>query len=405
MKERNRVRIFSILLLGVIILLFILYRKKNEEVVADVKLADKVEELELPGGESSEENNTTLKENNQKDEVVGEEKKQEDENKVEAYFGTYKIIEYYPTIYPRGGSGTWISEQEADMMVGRIIILEKDLLFTCDSERRLGTKEGRYGFGGNHIITEYMLGNPSYSFLDKQPETMKGSEAEMNRWFPNYYYEKINGSIDVSLKKGVGQIYYTLKGENKLIMSSSTHFKYFLLEKIEDIPLEDLVEREIGEKEKEEILKSIYGSYVVTAFLPTKFYPDLDVNGEEVLPKEEAELMLGKTISLFENSCTIYDNWRRPNSEIMERAENDYWLKKIEITEPDYQVAVRMRNKIYGLRDDMLPEEMEQEEYIEISVYPGYRCGGDNALPQFYPLANGQLLMMVMEQYFLLEKN
>ena len=160
MKERNRVRIFSILLLGVIILLFILYRKKNEEVVADVKLADKVEELELPGGESSEENNTTFKENNQKDEVVGEEKKQEDENKVEAYFGTYKIIEYYPTIYPRGGSGTWISEQEADMMVGRIIILEKDLLFTCDSERRLGTKEGRYGFGGNHIITEYMLGNP-----------------------------------------------------------------------------------------------------------------------------------------------------------------------------------------------------------------------------------------------------
>lgn len=234
---------------------------------------------------------------------------------------------------------------------------------------------------------------------------MKGSEAEMNRWFPNYYYEKINGSIDVSLKKGVGQIYYTLKGENKLIMSSSTHFKYFLLEKIEDIPLEDLVEREIGEKEKEEILQSIYGSYVVTAFLPTKFYPDLDVNGEEVLPKEEAELMLGKTISLFENSCTIYDNWRRPNSEIMERAENDYWLKEIEITEPDYQVAVRMRNKIYGLRDDMLPEEMEQEEYIEISVYPGYRCGGDNALPQFYPLANGQLLMMVMEQYFLLEKN
>ena len=56
MKERNRVRIFSILLLGVIILLFILYRKKNEEVVADVKLADKVEELELPGGESSRKN-------------------------------------------------------------------------------------------------------------------------------------------------------------------------------------------------------------------------------------------------------------------------------------------------------------------------------------------------------------
>lgn len=400
MKERNRVRIFSILLLGVIILLFILYRKKNEEVVADARLSDKAEELELPGGESSEENNTTLKENNQKDEVVGEEEKQQDENKLEAYFGTYKIIEYCPTIYVKAD---WISDQEGDMMVGRTIILEKDFLFTCDSERRRGTREGRYGFGGNHIITEYMIDNPDYSFEERQPEKMKASEAEMEIWFPDYY-EKINGRIDVSLKKDFGQEYYTLKEENKIIMSS-VHNQYFLLEKIEDIPLEDLVEREIGEKEKEEILQSIYGSYVVTAFLPTKFYPDLDVNGEELLPKEEAELMLGKTISLFENSCTIYDNYRRPNSEIMERAENDYWLKEIEITEPDYQVAVRMRNKIYGLRDDMLPEEMEQEEYIEISVYPGYRCGGDNALPQFYQLADGQLLMLAMEQYFLLEKN
>ncbi|MCI6813135.1 MAG: hypothetical protein MR922_12170 [Lachnospiraceae bacterium] len=400
MKERNRVRIFSILLLGVIILLFILYRKKNEEVVADARLSDKAEELELPGGESSEENNTTLKENNQKDEVVGEEEKQQDENKLEAYFGTYKIIEYCPTIYVKAD---WISDQEGDMMVGRTIILEKDFLFTCDSERRRGTREGRYGFGGNHIITEYMIDNPDYSFEERQPEKMKASEAEMEIWFPDYY-EKINGRIDVSLKKDFGQEYYTLKEENKIIMSS-VHNQYFLLEKIEDIPLEDLVEREIGEKEKEEILQSIYGSYVVTAFLPTKFYPDLDVNGEELLPKEEAELMLGKTISLFENSCTIYDNYRRPNSEIMERAENDSWLKEIEITEPDYQVAVRMRNKIYGLRDDMLPEEMEQEEYIEISVYPGYRCGGDNALPQFYQLADGQLLMLAMEQYFLLEKN
>lgn len=400
MKGRNRVKIFSILLIGIILLLLVVHRKKNEEVVADAKLADKVEELELPGGESSEENNTTLKENNQKDEVVGEEKKQEDENKVEAYFGTYKVIEYCPTIYVKAD---WISDQEGDMMVGRTIILEKDFLFTCDSERRRGTREGRYGFGGNHIITEYMIDNPDYSFEERQPEKMKASEAEMEIWFPDYY-EKINGRIDVSLKKDFGQEYYTLKEENKIIMSS-VHNQYFLLEKIDDIPLEDLMEREIGEKEKEEILQSIYGSYVVTAFLPTKFYPDLDVNGEELLPEEEAELMLGKTISLFENSCTIYDNWRRPNSEIMERAENDYRLKEIEITEPDYQVAVRIRNKIYGLRDDMLPEEMEQEEYIEISVYPGYRCGGDNALPQFYQLGNGQLLMMVMEQYFLLEKN
>ena len=405
MKGRNRVKNFSILLIGIILILLVVYRKKDEEVVVDTRLTDKAEELELPEVESSEENNIAFKENNQKKEVVVEEEKQEDENELEAFYGTYKIIEYCPTIYPRGGWGTWISEQEADMMLGRTVILEKDLLLSCDSERRLGKREGRYGFGGNHMITEYMVVNPDYRFYEKQPETMVGAETEMDRWFPDYYYEKINGRIDATLKKKVGHSYYTLKGENKLIMYSGVHFQYFLLEKTEDIPLEDLVDREMGEKEKEEIVESIYGTYKVTAFLPTKFYPDLDLNGEELLPKEEAELMLGKTISLFENSCMIYDNWRRPNSELMERAENDYWLKEIEITEPDYQVAVRVRDKIYGLRDDMLPEEMVQEEYIEISVYPGYECGGEEALPQFYPLDNGQLLMMAMEQYFLLEKN
>ena len=80
----------------------------------------------------------------------------------------------------------------------------------------------------------------------------------------------------------------------------------------------------------------------------------------------------------------------------------------MEITEPDYQIAVKMRDKIYGLRDDMLPEEMVQDEYIEISVYPGYDTDDGsvygNTLLQFYQLEDGRLLMRAMEQYFILEK-
>ena len=77
----------------------------------------------------------------------------------------------------------------------------------------------------------------------------------------------------------------------------------------------------------------------------------------------------------------------------------------MEIENPDYQIKMETRSKIYGLRDEMLPEEMEQDEYVEINVYPGFETWGNKILLQFYRLEDGRLLMRAMEQYFLLEKN
>ena len=47
---------------------------------------------------------------------------------------------------------------------------------------------------------------------------------------------------------------------------------------------------------------------------------------------------------------------------------------------------------------------MEQDEYIQIGVYPGYESSGYWALPQFYLLGDGKAAMFSMGEYFLLEK-
>lgn len=323
------------------------------------------------------------------------------EDPLEPYYGTYKIIEFRPNQYFSVSS---ITEEEADMMVGRTVILEKDILFTCDTERHI-----RF-FDRNHIITEYTLENPKYLWTELTTENMELHERERERWIPEYF-DKINGKIEIQMPTENYywcHWYYTMEDEDKLILYSFLHGQDFLLERVEDISLESGTrERELEEREQENIRQSIYGSYHVTAFLPTKFHPELDVNGDELLP-EEVKLMLGKVIHLTEGNCRFYDNSRWPNSEVLGRLDDGYWLKEMEITEPDYQIAVKMRDKIYGLRDDMLPEEMVQDEYIEISVYPGYDTDGGsvygNTLLQFYQLEDGRLLMRAMEQYFILEK-
>lgn len=77
----------------------------------------------------------------------------------------------------------------------------------------------------------------------------------------------------------------------------------------------------------------------------------------------------------------------------------------MEISDPNYSVEVKIRDNIYGLRDDMLPKDMIQDQYIEISVFPGYAASGsDDVLPQLYLLDDGRIIMYAMGEYFLLEK-
>ena len=52
----------------------------------------------------------------------------------------------------------------------------------------------------------------------------------------------------------------------------------------------------------------------------------------------------------------------------------------------------KLREDIYGLRDDMLPKELIQKEYIEIDVFPGYYAlGPTRVLPQLFLVEDGQI--------------
>ena len=124
------------------------------------------------------------------------------------------------------------------------------------------------------------------------------------------------------------------------------------------------------------------------------------------LPQEEADMALGREITIGRQSFITYDNGRLPNSEAAGRSMEEYLLKEIEIITPDYQIERKRRDDIYGLRDDMLSEEMQQDEYIEINVFPGYgELPFTDVLPQMYLLNDGRLLLYAMGEYFLLEKN
>ena len=320
---------------------------------------------------------------------------------MEKYYGAYLITEFRPTIYYRHRKWDVLPEQEADMMLGRIVRIEEDLFRTYDSERSRGTREGRQAFPGNYMIKEFLTEDPQYAWTDGRKELNQAIESIWDgQSISKQECNRINGRIDVSIGH---QDFYTMEGEDKLILYSWLTHQYFILEKINEMP-EEKEAVVLTREEKEEILGTFYGEYKITEFLPTKFYPAKDVSGIDVLPQGEADMMIGKEVVINANVCTVYDNCRQPNSEYQHRAEDEYLLEKVEISQPDYEVENVIRDEIYGLRDDMLPEGMEQDEYTQISVYPGFQTGGESVLPQFYLLEDGRVIMYSMGEYFMLEK-
>lgn len=196
--------------------------------------------------------------------------------------------------------------------------------------------------------------------------------------------------------------FYTFADKDKLVFASFT-VGSFLLERCEEKALESLPEWEA--EDSLELLQGIYGDYRITEFLPTKFYPRKDCTGEEmILPEEEANLMLGKIVRLSKDLFVTYDNYCQPNSPAAERMEDGFWLAKIEIENPEYQVRNMWAEEIYGIRDGILTGELAQLEYVEVDVYPGYVTNGYAFLPQMYLINDGRIVMYAMGEYFLLER-
>ena len=325
----------------------------------------------------------------------------------EDYYGYYRITEFFPSLtWSRGHRYDWFPEQEADMLLGRVIELSENRLVTYDSVRHLGTRDGRVAFSGNYIIEEFILEKPEYSWELVDTDTidrMYNMYDILPRDDIKPYLDLNEGKISIQIAQPFGeQEYYVIP--DGILMYSTLTCEYYYLEKLEEEP-EQRVKRELSEEEKDEILQNIFGIYTITEFLPTKFYPAPDPVGDPYLPKEEADLMIGREITISEELFVSYDNFRRPNSEYVNRAMDDFWLEQIEITTPDYRVEERDRKDLYGLRDDeMLRKELLQDGYVEINVFPGYIVHGDKCLPQLYLLNDGRIMMYAMGEFFLLEK-
>lgn len=334
-----------------------------------------------------------------------------EKDEMDKYYGHYKITQFCPTIYYPHLKYDRLPDQEADMLLGHTVIIEPGLLVTYDSERSLGRREGRDGFDGNYMIEEYAMENPQYEWIpitsDKISDLglMMESDA-MSGAVGIELFDQIEGVItfpDLCSPFG-SQYYYTLTDENKLILFSTLSTQYFLLDKISEKEEKALPEQ-LSDMQKDMLLEEIYGDYEITEFLPTKFYPALDSSLCEILPRQEADLMLGQEITIKKEMFCTYDNGRQPNSVFSERAIDDFWIEKVEIENPEYRVEGKLREDIYGLRDDMLPDNLLQKEYIEIDVFPGYYAPGlTRVLPQLFLVEDGKSILYAMGEYFLLKK-
>ncbi|MBD5530675.1 MAG: hypothetical protein HDQ98_00520 [Lachnospiraceae bacterium] len=327
---------------------------------------------------------------------------------IEQYYGTYQIIEFWQNISYRALRFDRLREQEADMLLGRIIEIKEDLLVSWDCFIGLGTSTGRHAFYGNYMVEKFSVEAPQYEWEALDPDTQWYEDIK----YPFYndyggpceeYYEAIEGKIRIQIPDAEGYYQDYFVTENGIIMYSAMHHQYFYLARVDMESAETVNEKELTEEEKQRILQDNYGTYVIVKFLPTKFYPALDSGGDIRLPQGEADMMIGREVVIGEDLFITYDNLRLPNSVFMGRAMDELYLETIEITNPDYQIQEKYRDDIFGLRDEMLSEEMVQEKYIEISVYPGFGSM-DRILPQLYLLNDGKIIMYAMGEYFLIEK-
>ncbi|MBD5530656.1 MAG: hypothetical protein HDQ98_00425 [Lachnospiraceae bacterium] len=330
------------------------------------------------------------------------------EGEIEQYYGTYRITEFWPTIYYGATKYDCLPEQEADMMLGRIVEIGEEQLITYDSFRWLGIREGGFAFWGNYLIEKISILQPQYEWEPLDPDTKWYEEMEYHHLsdrISREYYEVIEGRIMLQVEESwYKHEYYVMR--DGIIMYSWLTGQYFYLEKLDEELDRGMLQNELTGEDTERILQELYGVYSVKKFLPTKFYPVLDSCGDLRLPQEEADMMIGKEIVIEEDLFVTYDNYRLPNSLTAGRAMDKFVLEAAEIANPDYRLKIQPRDEIYGLRDEMLPEELVQDTYIQINVYPGYgsRMDWSETLPQLYLLKDGRMIMYAMGEYFLIEK-
>ncbi len=155
------------------------------------------------------------------------------------YLGEYLVTRFCPAENYTDISETVLTPEEAEQMIGKNIVIQRDLFVTYDSERRRGIRADREPPEEERKITEYRDPSPYYycesilADMDSREEYpyiyMVSMNESLREAVGEEYYEKINSVFYNSIFPW--QQFYTLEGEDKLIMHSMLTGQNFMLEK------------------------------------------------------------------------------------------------------------------------------------------------------------------------------
>lgn len=330
-------------------------------------------------------------------------KEAQDIEEIKKYYGTYKISEFWPDIKPWIGSRyDLLPWEEVELFLQQQIVISEELFLTYDNNRYHGGGLRNMDF----YIEQYQIENPTYSISENLngiflPKTQdKALEPEKVLTVEDGYL--INGNELVKPE-------FVITQGGKLIMILEKAGQYFILDKISDKYAEDFGYKThvLNKNESDAVLEQISGEYRIKEFLPSSYWPNRMVPDEvRVISKQEAEDLLGRRIVLQKDifyGYYYYHEFPLDEESFMERRDE-------KLDAPQYTVKKINQNEIYQLWDENWLSQNSIpvfEEYIEISLDRSVdeRNGlKDQYLPKFYVLSDETLLMMLVNEFFLLER-
>lgn len=150
----------------------------------------------------------------------------------EEYYGEYRVMQFCPTEDYDEISEAVLTQQEVEQMLGKDIVIQDGLFVSYDSERRTGTREDRGLPSNDSMITEYRDTYAEYTWRPVSPDTLSNNsypDEKLREAVGEEYYDKING-VFYNIYLGWQQ-FYTLEGEENLIMHSMLTGQNFILER------------------------------------------------------------------------------------------------------------------------------------------------------------------------------
>ena len=170
-----------------------LYSEDGRETPETEILETERVETEASGSETAQAELPEIENTETETEISEIELTEEQMAELSTHYGTYRITQFCPTIYYSKETGVnEMSEQEVDMMLGRIVEIEPERLLTYNWENGLAGRGGRDYFI-NYSVERYTLDSPKYGWWSV--EDMKTSDVQ-RIWAlePDCYMEGAVGS-------------------------------------------------------------------------------------------------------------------------------------------------------------------------------------------------------------------